>query len=148
MTTLEAPAPTAATTWQHVIRHITDKAITKFDLTVKPTDLTIQPDGALVAFGDRPLQFNEIGLAQFARRIGVPATYLAKLYSQDRELFQRNVLRWLHDANTIPQDTEFLLRCDSNSYGDEYVRATLSNKYGILDDLTVVEAAFDAFNAA
>jgi hypothetical protein len=147
-TTLEAP-PTNRTTWEHLVRHVTDRAVTKFDLAVTPQDLTIEHHtGQLVAFRNRPLAFNEIGLAQFARRIGVPASYMAKLYEKDRELFARNVTRWLHDGGTLPQDGEFLLRCDSDSQGNEFVRAALSDQYGIIDDVHLVDATVAAIEAS
>ncbi|MEV0246884.1 hypothetical protein AB0H76_09885 [Nocardia sp. NPDC050712] len=94
--------------------------------------------------------------SQIATKLDIPVRYLRKLREQDRsDLYDANVNGWLHgrprpDTPAEPDSRQFLLRLfTSNTPGEPGVlRALLSDRYGIVDNLDLLTAVMDGIRQA
>lgn len=125
---------TTSYTLNEITRAVENRAKHNLDFTETPDN--VRAVGGKLETRNGVLPFTEVGLAQFARKVDIPAPYAAKLLEKDPELFDLNVNRWLKD---LKQDKPILFRTNENG-----IRATLTDRYGILDDVDVWNAAINA----
>lgn len=91
---------------------------------------------------------------QIADKLGIPVRYLRRLRDRDRlDLYDANINGWLHgplDDLPEPDDRSFLLRLftppDPGHPG--VLRAMVSDRYGIIDNLDVLTAVLEGIHAA
>ncbi|NNH70983.1 hypothetical protein HLB23_14110 [Nocardia uniformis] len=92
---------------------------------------------------------------QIADKLGIPARYLRRLRERDRlDLYDSNINGWLHgrtDAELpAPDDRSFLLRLFTPPQPDRpgVLRAMVSDRYGIIDNLDVLTAVLEGIRDA
>ncbi|WP_306357887.1 MULTISPECIES: hypothetical protein [unclassified Nocardia] len=92
---------------------------------------------------------------QIADKLGIPVRYLRRLRERDRlDLYDGNVNGWLHgpvDAELPePDDRSFLLRLFTPPQSGQpgVLRALVSDRYGIIDNLDVLTAVLEGIHAA
>lgn len=128
-----------STTWEQVERAVSARRASSFDRQIRQNDLRMADSGVLLVEGEE-YGFTESGLEQLARRAGIPTVYAKRLREEDPALLAHNFNRWLP---TLDGDKTILLRGLDTGSGP-LARAFLSDKYGIMDDHEVLEAAHTA----
>lgn len=104
-------------------QHLTEDGVTQADGNYRPTS---GADG------------------QIADALGVPVRYLRKLRTERPDLYDANVNGWLHGPDG-PDPRKFLLRTFTAQDGSEGVlRALLSDRYKIIDDMDVLMSVLGA----
>jgi len=90
--------------------------------------------------------------SQIAAKLEIPGRYLTRLRTDDRlDLYDANLNGLLHGQPGIagPDQRSFLLRLFTNEPGEPGVlRALLSDRYGIIDNLDVLSAVLDGIRLA
>lgn len=83
---------------------------------------------------------------QIADKLGIPVRYLRRLRERDRlDLYDSNVNGWLHGPTDgevpEPDERSFLLRLFAPSASNQpgILRALVSDRYGIIDNLDVLK---------
>lgn len=116
-------------------------------LRVKDVDPVLDEDGVTTANGFYlPTSIADEGLAD---KFGIPLTYLRRLRATHTALLDDNINGWLQR-----DDRSFLLRCfRADGEGDSrrtagIVRAFLSNRFAIMDNLDALVAALDGVREA
>ena len=134
----------------------TDQA-RKHDLVVPSSNLRVEPStGRLVVkngYSDIDLEgvtvsdlfcdFGQVALSQVGNKLGIPGQYLRRLHQDPHlPLFAENINHWLE------QDSRsFLVRTFADGDGSGFVRAFLSDRYKVIDDLDVLTAALDGLRS-
>ncbi|WP_327138938.1 hypothetical protein [Nocardia sp. NBC_01327] len=92
---------------------------------------------------------------QIADKLGIPVRYLRRLREQNRlDLYDGNVNGWLHGPTGTelpePDDRSFLLRLFTPPRPDQpgVLRALVSDRYGIIDNLDVLTAVLEGIRDA
>lgn len=127
-------------------------------VNVRSTGGIIRVAGTSV-FGDgQTFRPTEIADNHFAEKLGIPVTYLRRLRAARIDLYDQNVNGWIHGL-TLPDDEDGIagsvlfpqdlrtvtLRTFQGEPGEEGVlRAVLSDRFGVMDNLDVALAALDA----
>ncbi|MFI1919292.1 hypothetical protein [Nocardia sp. NPDC020380] len=93
--------------------------------------------------------------AQIADKLGIPVRYLRRLRERDRlDLYDGNVNGWLHGPTETdlpePDDRSFLLRLFTPPGAGQpgVLRAVVSDRYGIIDNLDVLTAVLEGIHDA
>lgn len=110
----------------------------KRDLMVTPDAFSIGSNGQLFLEGARgPLGFTDTGLSQFCTMVGMPVNYARKCINRNPKMFTDHLQEWMKD---LPTEKEKLIRMYETTVDGQpntRVRAVLSDKYGIIDNLPV-----------
>ena len=132
----------------------------------------VAPSGALTAFNGNLLidgtevVMDETGVSQtagqygitkvaeegIAAKLNIPQQYLRRMRETHPDLYDANVNGWLRHASNV--DNKYLVRVLRTAAGDDdvdgngLVRAFLSDKYRIIDNLDVLLATLDGINNA
>ncbi|MFJ4649667.1 hypothetical protein ACIP5Y_00170 [Nocardia sp. NPDC088792] len=92
---------------------------------------------------------------QIADKLGIPVRYLRRLRERARwDLYDGNVNGWLHGPTDTelpePDDRSFLLRLFTPPVPGQagVLRAVVSDRYGIIDNLDVLTAVLEGIHAA
>ncbi|RJO77701.1 hypothetical protein D5S18_08195 [Nocardia panacis] len=89
---------------------------------------------------------------QIAAKLDIPGRYLRRLRDSDRlDLYDANVNGLLHaprEAPSEPDTRQFLLRLFTRPGQPGVLRAFLSDRYGIIDNLDVLTAVLDGIRSA
>jgi hypothetical protein len=140
-----------ANTWEgisQIVEARRDLAV-DFNTSYEALNATLGDDGGLLLRDEKngvEFGFNDLGLAQLSRRIGLPGPYTAEMIERKQgELIVPHVNYWLGQQ---PQEKDLLVRTLKNDKGGFDARAFLSDKYGILDDHEVLAAAQAALEEA
>lgn len=107
----------------------------KRDLIVSTDAFQVTDNGSLLLDGiDGTLGFTDTGFSQFCNTFGMPVQYARKCLSRDPKMFTEHMRVWMND---MPNDKERLVRMYQTNEGDHRIRAVLSPKYGIMDNLPI-----------
>ncbi|MBL1080213.1 hypothetical protein JK358_38045 [Nocardia sp. 2] len=152
---------------QQLVPLLQEQQAAKVDV-VAPASAIRARDGMIELFGVTPVVdergvttvdglYSPTGAAdgQIADKLGIPVRYLRRLRERERlDLYDGNVNGWLHgsvDAELPePDDRSFLLRLVTGSGPGQsgVLRAMVSNRYGIIDNLDVLAAVLEGVQAA
>ncbi len=147
-----------------MVRLLEQQHTAKLDLVVPAVSLGAK-DGYLELSGAAPV-LDERGVtavdglyqptaaadSQIAAKLEIPGRYLSKLRTENRlDLYDANVNSLLHGHpdGAAPEDRSFLLRLFTGDTGEAgLVRAFLSDRYGVIDNLDVLTAVLDGIRQA
>ncbi len=147
-----------------MVRLLEQQQTAKLDLVVPAASLGAK-DGYLELSGAAPV-LDERGVtavdglyqptaaadSQIAAKLEIPGRYLGKLRAEDRlDLYDANVNGLLHGrpGGAAPEERSFLLRLFTGDDGQAgVVRAFLSDRYGVIDNLDVLTAVLDGIRQA
>ena len=137
-----------ATSWSDVRDLVNDQHKLNFDFFANPSMIRMGDDGTVCAIDNEKhvheLGFTDIGLQQFATKVGIPSQYASKLATIDKELLASNFNTML--KMNVDPNKDLLVRATNKPSGP-CMRAMLSDRYGILDNHEFVGAVADAFVA-
>lgn len=109
----------------------------KLDIPATTDAFSVNDNGKLLMAGiDGPLGFTETGFAQFCNLFGMPVQYAKKCLQRDPKMFTEHLKVWMADA---PNDKEKLVRMYKTQDEGHRIRAVLSSKYGIMDNLPIFQ---------
>lgn len=109
----------------------------KRDIMVPTDAFKVTDDGSLFLEGIQgPLGFTDTGFSQFCNLFGMPVQYARKCIQRKPKMFTDHLREWMEDA---PNDKERLIRMFADAEGNHRVRAVLSDKYGIMDNLPIFQ---------
>jgi hypothetical protein len=130
-----------------VVAAVEAQAALNFDLTTSLNALVVFDDGAILdTRSSAYLDFTDLGLAQFARKIELPGPYAARIRNQNSNLFARSVRHGIRSTKETDPSNDLLFRCTTED-GIAKVRAVLTSRYGIIDNAPALGATLDAFRS-
>lgn len=107
----------------------------KYDFEVELGDLVLEMDGKTVRVSDDlGYELNDYSTTQFFSKLGMPARYNKKLRKVKPELVANQANLWIRENS----DKKVLMRTKN-----EYVRGVLSDKYTIMNNVTLLEYLLD-----
>lgn len=109
------------------------EGITVGELVIRNGQVEI-PGYGVVSLSDQ-------AVSQLGLRSDVPATYLKKILPVDTELFDANVTKGL--LRNEATEAETFLRVREKASGEKILRAILSDRYGVINNLPVIETLGD-----
>jgi hypothetical protein len=118
-------------------------------LRVDGTVPRLDEDGVTATAGQYGLTPSAHG--QLADMLDIPIKYARRMHAQHVGLWDVNVNGWLHGAerDEAALDRRFLLRIlKADEHQDGLIRAVLSDRYRIIDNLDVLLAALDGIHEA
>lgn len=102
------------------------------------TDAIHISKGGIVLDG-KPVEFTKTGFQSFTSTFGMPATYAERCIQHDKEhgttMFLSHMDEWVKN---YAQGKELLFRTYDTKNGKSRLRAVLSSRYGILDNMELV----------
>jgi len=108
----------------------------KVDFTVSSRDFKMNR-GSLLCSKRKSMNisfdFTEHAFSQLCLKLGMPVRYMRKCFEEDTDLFDTHVNYWLFKA----EESNVLFRTRGNT-----IRAILSDKYSILDNIEVFNALY------
>lgn len=152
---------------QHMVPLLQEQQAAKVDV-VAPAAALRSRDGLFEVFGVSPVvddrgvttvdgiyQPTSPADGQIAEKLGIPIRYLRRLRELDRlDLYDTNINGWLHGRADIdrfePDERSFLLRLFTppGPGSPGVLRALVSDRYGIIDNLDVLAAILDGIRDA
>lgn len=119
--------------WNDLFNNISSYERNKRDYNVPLTAMK-SVDGNIVLDRSKYKMFDhynmtEHSFSQLCTRLGMPVRYMRKCFDTDTAIFDKNVNFWIKEA----QDATWLMRTR-----DSLVRAFLSDRYAVLDNMEVV----------
>jgi hypothetical protein len=117
-------------TLEAMAAEITRQAKTKRDFLAPTSQIRMTP-AIEIEVGDNHFAPTSIFHDQLGEHVGIPAKYYDRMLGTDPTLLATNVNRWLETGET---QTRLVRTLDGNA------RAFLSNRYRVIDNITVAEA--------
>ena len=118
-------------------------------IIVQDADVSMSLDGVT----SRPAHYTPTTVFNegLAAKLNIPVGYLRRMHETRPDLYDANVNGWLHGTTGYPypaDQREFLVRAFSDGNGGGIARSIQSDSYRIIDDLDILETAFQGIAAA
>jgi hypothetical protein len=148
-------APVRNATLQDLADMLNAQDAAKLDVNFPVVNLRMENGVARLAglsvFEDALYLPTAIADGHIADKLGIPGAYLKKLRAERTDLYDANVNGWVHGLENVarPDGRSMTFRLFQGEPGTQGVlRAVLSDKYGIIDNLDVLVAALQGVKDA